>query len=70
MRNKKSWIVSICISYVKVFDIYIKYVMLKFNWKINIIKMEFFLGREKIFIERERFLSEREEKVIRYGMVS
>lgn len=68
MRNKKSWIVSI--SYVKVFDIYIKYVMLKFNWKINIIKMEFFLGREKIFIERERFLSEREEKVIRYGMVS
>lgn len=68
MRNKKSWIVSI--SYVKVFDIFIKYVMLKFNWKINIIKMEFFLGREKIFIERERFLSEREEKVIRYGMVS
>lgn len=68
MRNKKSWIVSI--SYVKVFDIYIKYVMLKFNWKINIIKMEFFLGREKIFIERERFLSEWEEKVIRYGMVS
>lgn len=32
--------------------------------------MEPFLGREKILTERERSLSEREEKVTRYGMAS
>ena len=64
MRNKKSWTVSI--SHAKAFDIYIKHVMWKS--KTNIIKMEPFLGREKILTERERSLSEREEKVTRYGM--